>query len=114
MSCSPRTTSDARNPSTGSSGYARSREPGPEDVLVELELRGGTHLVFVFDPNARTNGRGAPFDLMSDDIDALHTAMSGRGIEVTPIMRADHANFTFRDPDGYVVTVNDSHVEGVV
>jgi catechol 2,3-dioxygenase-like lactoylglutathione lyase family enzyme len=95
-------------------GMRALREPGPDDVIVELEMRGGTHLVFVFDPNARTNGRGAPFDLMSDDIDALHTAMSERGIDLTPITRADHSSFTFRDPDGYVVTVNDSHVEGVV
>ncbi len=97
-------------------GLRAFREPGTEDVLVELEMRGGTHLVFVFDPNARTNGRVAPFDLMSDDIDALRTSMSERGIEVTPIQHpeSDHAFFTFRDPDGYVVTVNDSHVEGVV
>ena len=95
-------------------GLRALREPRPEDVIVELEMRGGTHLVFVFDPNARTNGRVAPFDLMSDDIDALHSTMSGLGIEVAPIRRADHSSFTFRDPDGYVVTVNDSHVEGVV
>ena len=95
-------------------GLRALREPRPEDIIVELEMRGGTHLVCVFDPHARTNGRGAPFDLMSDDIDALRTAMSERGIEVSPITRGGHSSFTFRDPDGYIVTVNDSHVEGVV
>jgi catechol 2,3-dioxygenase-like lactoylglutathione lyase family enzyme len=95
-------------------GLRALREPRPEDIIVELEMRGGTHLVCVFDPNARTNGRVAPFDLMCDDIDALRTAMSERGIEVSPITRDGHSSFTFRDPDGYVVTVNDSHVEGVV
>ncbi len=95
-------------------GLRALRDPAPEDVIVELEMRGGTHLVLVFDPNARTNGRGAPFDLMTEDVEDLHASMSARGIEVTPIRPDEHGSFTFRDPDGYIVTVNASHVEGVV
>ena len=45
---------------------------------------------------------------------ALHDAMDARGVEVSPIERGGHATFTFRDSDGYIVTVNDSHVSGVV
>jgi catechol 2,3-dioxygenase-like lactoylglutathione lyase family enzyme len=95
-------------------GLRQVHEPRANDGIAELEMRGGTHLVLVLDPDARTDGRTAPFDLMADDLDALHDTMEGRGIDVTPIERGGHASFTFRDPDGYTVTVNDSHVSGVV
>ena len=84
------------------------------DGIAELELRGGTHLVLVVDPDARTDGRGAPFDLMADDLDALHDTLERDGVSVSAIARDDHANFTFRDPDGWIVTVNDTHVTGAV
>jgi hypothetical protein len=77
-------------------------------------MRGGTHLALVLDPGARTEGRLAPFDLMADDLATLHDAMEHRGIDVSPITGQGHASFTFRDPDGHVVTVNDSHVTGPV
>ena len=95
-------------------GLRQLREPSLDDVLVELEMRGGTHLVLVLDPNAKTDGRGAPFDLMADDLDALHATLTQRGIDPSPIARGGHDSFTFRDPDGYIVTVNNSHVEGAV
>jgi catechol 2,3-dioxygenase-like lactoylglutathione lyase family enzyme len=97
-------------------GLRSLHDPAPGDGLVQLEMRGGTHLALVLDPGAKTEGRQAPFDLMPDDIDALHASMEARGIPVSPITRpeGDHASFTFTDPDGYVVTVNDSHIEGDV
>ncbi|MDP9336710.1 MAG: VOC family protein [Actinomycetota bacterium] len=95
-------------------GLRQVHEPRASDGIAELEMRGGTHLVLVLDPQARTDGRGAPFDLMADDLDALHDSMEERGVDVSPIERGGHASFTFRDPDGYTVTVNDSHVSGVV
>jgi catechol 2,3-dioxygenase-like lactoylglutathione lyase family enzyme len=83
--------------------------------LVELEMRGGTHLVFVLDPAAKTDGRISPFDLMADDVDALQAFMAGRGDDASPVKdEGGHRSFTFVDPDGYRVTVHDSHVEGVV
>ncbi len=95
-------------------GLRQVHEPRATDVIAELEMRGGTHLVLVLDAEARTDGRSAPFDLMADDLDALHDTMDARGVDVTPIERGGHAAFTFRDPDGYTVTVNDSHVSGIV
>jgi catechol 2,3-dioxygenase-like lactoylglutathione lyase family enzyme len=95
-------------------GLRAVHEPRGTDPVAELEMRGGTHLVLLLDPDARTDGRGAPFDLMADELDALHDSMQERGIDVSPIMREGHASFTFRDPDGWVITVNDSHVTGVV
>ena len=95
-------------------GLRQVHEPRATDVIAELEMRGGTHLVLVLDSEARTVGRGAPFDLMADDLDALHDSMEKRGVDVSPIERGGHASFTFHDPDGYTVTLNDSHVSGVV
>ena len=77
-----------------------------------LELRGGTHLVLV--PGA-PNGGGAPFDLMVDDLDATRSDWDARGLSPSAIEKGGiHSTFTVSDPDGYVVTVNSSHVEGVV
>ena len=89
-------------------------EPRGSDGIAELEMRGGTHLVLVLDNDARTEGRIAPFDLMADELDSLHDAMEASGTEVSAIAREGHASFTFRDPDGHIVTVNDSHVTGPV
>jgi catechol 2,3-dioxygenase-like lactoylglutathione lyase family enzyme len=95
-------------------GLRSVHEARDTDPIAELELRGGTHLVLVLDADARIDGRIAPFDLMADDLDALHDRMESDGTEVSAIAREGHASFTFRDPDGHVVTVNDSHVTGPV
>jgi catechol 2,3-dioxygenase-like lactoylglutathione lyase family enzyme len=77
-----------------------------------LELRGGTHLVLV--PGSPSVG-AAPFDLMVEDLDATHAAWSAAGIDASPIERGRiHDAFVARDPDGYEVTVNSSHVVGIV
>jgi catechol 2,3-dioxygenase-like lactoylglutathione lyase family enzyme len=95
-------------------GLRATGEPALDDGIAELEMRGGTHLVLVVDSDATTEGRGAPFDLMADDLDALHAEMSARGLDPSPITRGGHDDFTFLDPDGYRVTVNSSHVTGPV
>jgi catechol 2,3-dioxygenase-like lactoylglutathione lyase family enzyme len=78
-----------------------------------MELRGGTHLVLVPDPDAR--GGDAPFDLMVEDLDATHAQWSRDGLGVSTIERGRiHNAFTVTDPDGYTVTVNSSHVVGPV
>jgi len=78
-------------------------EPDPE----------GTHLVVL--SGSVEVGTEAPFDLMVDDLEATHADWAGRGFEVSPIESGRiHSAFTVRDPDGYVVTVNSSHVMGEV
>ncbi|MDQ1474911.1 MAG: hypothetical protein QOE62_140 [Actinomycetota bacterium] len=77
-----------------------------------LELRGGTHLVLV--PGEPKAGE-APFDLMVEDLEATHREWSERGILVSAIKSGRiHNAFEATDPDGYRVTVNSSHVSGVV
>jgi hypothetical protein len=77
-----------------------------------LELRGGTHLVLV--PGAPSQG-DAPFDLMVEDLDETHAVWSAAGLDPSPIARGRiHDSFVAHDPDGYAVTVNSSHVVGIV
>ena len=88
------------------------REIERNEHVAVLELRGGTHLVLV--PGTPDTG-DAPFDLMVDDLDATHAAWTDLGVDVSEISRGRiHNAFTATDPDGYVVTVNNSHVVGPV
>jgi catechol 2,3-dioxygenase-like lactoylglutathione lyase family enzyme len=81
------------------------------DVAV-LELRGGTHLVLL--PGAPAADE-APFDVMVDDLTVTHAQWKARGLDPSPITDGNiHSSFTVRDPDGYCVTVNSSHVVGDV
>jgi catechol 2,3-dioxygenase-like lactoylglutathione lyase family enzyme len=78
-----------------------------------LELRGGTHLVLV--RGSPPTDADAPFDLMVDDLESTHTRWSAQGLEPSPINHGSiHSMFTVRDPDGYRLTVNSSHVVGPV
>jgi catechol 2,3-dioxygenase-like lactoylglutathione lyase family enzyme len=80
-----------------------------------LELRGGTHLVLFPASSAPESGTPVPFDLMVDDLDATHARWADAGIPVAPIERGRiHDSFALTAPDGYVVTVNSSHVSGPV
>jgi catechol 2,3-dioxygenase-like lactoylglutathione lyase family enzyme len=89
------------------------REVERNPHVVVLELRGGTHLVLV--PGTPPDDAHAPFDLMVDDLDAAHADWQARGLEPSPIERGRiHRAFTVRDPDGYVLTINSSHVVGEV
>ena len=53
-----------------------------------LELRGGTHLILTKSDEAISEGKRAPFDLMVDDVDAVHAAFVADGVEATDIERA--------------------------
>jgi catechol 2,3-dioxygenase-like lactoylglutathione lyase family enzyme len=94
------------------------RELGMREVhrdanIAVLELRGGTHLVLV--PGTPAADADAPFDLMVDDLDATHAEWLDRGLDPSAIEHGRiHAAFTVRDPDGYHVKVNSSHVVGKV
>src|SRR3954447_1787515 len=91
----------------------------PRDIHIDseiaiFELRGGTHLLIL--PGDPKPG-AASFDLMVDDLDATHAEWSAAGLNPSAIMTdrpGHHSAFDVRDPDGYVVTVSNSHVEGPV
>jgi catechol 2,3-dioxygenase-like lactoylglutathione lyase family enzyme len=80
-----------------------------------LELRGGTHLVLLPASTAPDPGAQVPFDLMVDDLDAMHARWTDAGMQVSPIERGRiHDSFTLTAPDGWILTVNSSHVVGAV
>lgn len=87
-----------------------------DDDIAVLELRGGTHLLIFPAASATTAGTPAPFDLMVDDVDAVHQEWEARGLAPTQPASApgDHRTFTVTDPDGYVLTVYNTHVVGAV
>ena len=88
------------------------RPVAQDEAVAIFELRGGTHLILLPTDTAIEAGTHAPFDLMTDDIPAMHAHLSGLGLNPTAIERADfHERFTITEPSGYAITVNSSHVE---
>ena len=85
------------------------------DDIAIFELRGGTHLL-LFPGDAAPAGTDTPFDLMVDDIDTTRADWEARGLAPSELSSAagDHLRFTVRDPDGYTLTVFNSHVMGPV
>jgi rhodanese-related sulfurtransferase/catechol 2,3-dioxygenase-like lactoylglutathione lyase family enzyme len=79
-----------------------------------LELRGGTHLILVpADKSTKAHAR-APFDLMVDDVDAAHAALTAAGLAPSALVDGDiHRSFTVTEPGGHVITINSSHVGGL-
>jgi catechol 2,3-dioxygenase-like lactoylglutathione lyase family enzyme len=88
------------------------REVARNEHVAVMELRGGTHLVLV--PGNVAAG-DAPFDLMVEDLDAIHRQWTEQGLDPSPVTHERiHDSFTVIDPDGHRVTVNSSHVVGDV
>lgn len=80
-----------------------------------FELRGGTHLLIF--PKGRVPGGAVLFDLMVEDLHALHEQLTAAGhapstIEHVPAIH--HERFTVREPGGVMLTILSSHVEGRV
>ena len=75
-----------------------------------LELCGGTHLLlFACDEALRSD---ASFDLMVDDLHALHRNLSDLGYELSPIEKRPeigHECFSATDPSGARIACYSSH-----
>lgn len=90
------------------------RDAEPDASVGVLELRGGTHLLVLPTTNPVVPGTRAPFDLMVDDLDASHARFLAHGFNPSPIQaNPTHRFFLLRDPNGYDVVVNSSHVTGL-
>ena len=74
-----------------------------------LELRGGTHLAITADRDSALLRGG--FDLMVEDLDALHARLAELGYAPGAIERGEiHDSFEVREPGGNTILVNSSHV----
>ena len=83
-----------------------------EDFAV-LELRGGTHLVLTRTKEPIAAGAYAPFDLMTDDLEATFEACAALGLRPSEIEHGRvHRSFTLEEPSGYRVTFVSSHTDG--
>lgn len=86
------------------------REVVLEEDFIILEVRGGTHLILTPTKNDIASGADAPFDLMVDDVEAIHKLMSGLGLSPAPVEdNGIHRYFYVMEPGGHKVTVNSSH-----
>ena len=87
------------------------REIFQKEHIAVLELRGGTHLLLQPISDRIAPDTAAPFDLMVDDLETSHETFET--LELSPsIIQEDrhHRFFTLRDPSGYAIIVNSSHV----
>lgn len=90
------------------------REILERDSFAVLELRGGTHLILSKAESPVEPAR-APFDIMVDDVDAVHARFLADGVDVSDIERGSiHDSFSVTGPSGYTIPVNSSHVAGIV
>ena len=81
------------------------------DTFAVLELRGGTHIVLLAAESPIEPGTPCPFDLMVEDIEAKRREFADLGLEPSDLARGQiHTSFVVRDPSGYDVTVNSTHV----
>jgi hypothetical protein len=77
------------------------------------EMRGGTHLILRVKKD--TVAGKAPFDLMVDDLHAMHQRLTALGLAPSPIEARPaigHDVFTVREPSGHSITFFSSHVSG--
>lgn len=77
------------------------------------ELRGGTHLILMLKDKVVQGD--ASFDLMVDDLAAMHERLRALGYDPSPIESRpaiDHEAFAVREPAGHVVTFFSSHTAG--
>jgi hypothetical protein len=79
------------------------------DVSI-LELRGGTHLLLF--PSNEAPGTEESFDLMFDDVHAVHRKLSGLGYAVSAITQRPeigHESFEVTEPSGTRIVCFSSH-----
>ena len=85
------------------------------DGIAILELRGGTHLLLRRSDAPIEKGAKAPFDLMVDDVDAAWKEYEQASLSPSEISeKGFHRYFIVTEPGGHEITVNSTHVEGVV
>ena len=79
-----------------------------EENFALLELRGGTHLALV--SNSDSELLRGEFDLMVDDLDAMHELLVNLGHRPDDIERGEiHDSFEMHEPGGNRLLFNSSH-----
>ena len=99
-------------------GLVVTRQMAPEEFLDDkiaiLELRAGTHLIVQATAEPIAPGTLAPFDLMVDDVEAMHATLEGAGLNPSELdVGRIHTSFTVAEPNGYLIKYNSSHNTGL-
>lgn len=82
-------------------------------VVSVYEMRGGTHLILMAKETVVAGD--AAFDLMVDDLRAMHERLRAAGFDPSPIEARpaiDHEVFSVREPAGRRITFFSSHASG--
>ncbi len=94
-------------------------ELGMRDVLPDaeefaiLEIRAGTHIIVEAANEPVEAGSAADFDLMVEDIEAMHAELSAKGLSPSELSPGSiHTTFTISEPGGVVLKYFSSHNSG--
>ena len=83
----------------------------PEEV--EIELRGGTHLIINRSRKKIGEGTVAPVDLMVDDVEAMRAYCQKKRLKPSKITSGSvHSSFHVPGPDGWSIKITSSHTGG--
>lgn len=86
--------------------------PDGEDFAI-LEIRAGTHIIVEAAKEPVEAGRAAEFDLMVDDIEAMHAELSRKGLSPSELSPGSiHTTFTISEPGGVLLKYFSSHNSG--
>lgn len=86
--------------------------PDGKDFAI-LEIRAGTHVIVEAAKEPVEAGRAADFDLMVEDIEAMHAELSEKGLAPSELSRGSiHTTFTISEPGGVVLKYFSSHNSG--
>jgi hypothetical protein len=90
------------------------RDVFPEgQELAILEIRAGTHIIVEASKEPVESGTAAEFDLMVEDIEAMHDELSGKGLSPSELSPGSiHTTFTISEPGGVVLRYFSSHNSG--
>ncbi len=86
--------------------------PEGEDFAI-LEIRAGTHIIVEKSEQEVTPGTMAQFDLMVEDVEAMHAELSARGLNPSDLEPGSiHTTFTISEPGGVILKYFSSHNSG--
>ncbi len=86
--------------------------PDGEDFAI-LEIRAGTHIIVESAKTPVEPGQNADFDLMVDDIEAMHAELTNKGLAPSALSPGSiHTTFTISEPGGVVLKYFSSHNSG--
>lgn len=92
---------------------------GMRDVLPDrenfaiMEIRAGTHIIVEQAENEVSAGTPAEFDLMVEDVEAMHAELISKGLSPSELDPGKiHTTFTIAEPGGVVIKYFSSHNSG--